>query len=63
MNKTLEENLKPRTVIVYTLFIVATVLMLKQLPLPDFLKDLIMLTQGYWAGSRLTQQKKDGEQK
>jgi hypothetical protein len=57
MNKILEENLKPRTLIVYVLFGVASILMLKQLQLPDFLKDLIMLTQGYWAGSRLTQAK------
>ena len=57
MNKILEENLKPRTLLVYALFGVALVLCLRQLPIPDFLKDLILMMQGYWAGSRVIQTK------
>jgi hypothetical protein len=63
MNKILEENLKPRTILVYLLFGVASYLMLKQVPIPDFLRDLIMMMQGFWAGNKVAQlTRKDGAQ-
>jgi len=57
MNKILEENLKPRTILVYLLFGTALILCLKQLPIPEFLKNLILMMQGYWAGSRIATKK------
>jgi len=57
MNKILEENLKPRTVLVYLLIGTALILCLRQLPIPEFLKDLILMMQGYWAGSRIITRK------
>jgi hypothetical protein len=55
MNKIIEENLKPRTLIVYSLFFTALLLCVRGLPIPEFLKDLILMMQGYWAGSKIAQ--------
>jgi hypothetical protein len=60
MNKILEENLKPRTVITYMLFFSFLYLCVKALPIPDLLTNLIFVMQGYWFGSRnVTQPKGD----
>ena len=59
----IKDNLKPRSVITYINFFVLAFLLCKQLPIPDFLKDLIMVMQGFWFGSKAAQiQKGNGGQ-
>jgi len=55
MGKILEENIKPRTVITYLMFGLFAVLVITQLPIPDLLRDLIMVMQGFWFGTKITQ--------
>jgi len=54
--KILDNLLTPRSIITFLFYGVATYLALKQLPLPPWLNDIIFTMQGFWFGSKVTQQ-------
>ena len=60
MNKILEENLKPRTIITYIIFAIFAYICIRRLPVPDLLRDLIMVMQGFWFGSKIAQKQNGG---
>lgn len=63
MNKIIEENLKPRTVITYIVFFSFTYLALRGMPIPEDLKNLIFVMQGFWFGSKINPAKPTEEEK
>ena len=51
--KLLEALLTPRSIVTLALYATLIYLMVRQLPIPDYLKTLIDFLLGFWFGSKI----------
>ena len=53
--KLISDNLRPRTIITYAVYGSVIYLCICQLPVPELLKDMMLVMQGFWFGEKIGQ--------
>jgi len=56
----LENSFTPRSILTYAVFGAVLYLCIRQLPVPDLLKDMMFVMQGFWFGEKIGKAQQNG---